>query len=159
MLDGACSLHRPFWPMSMLLPPLFAREWELEMSEKKLDLWLGLDARKASAALPPPIQAKFNKMVLTLRANPEAPGLNFESIEGAADKRFKSLRVDQAYRAIAYVDGGLAIVMHVDKHDDAYAWAKRCRLRIDRATRSVDVVAMPIIESRAVEASAKEGGR
>jgi superfamily I DNA/RNA helicase len=49
--------------------------------------------------------------------------------------------------------------MHVDKHDDAYAWAKRCRLRIDRATRSVDVVAMPIIESRVVEESTQEVGR
>ncbi len=113
-------------------------------------MWVSYQALQASASLPKQIAAKFHKLVLSMRVNPGANGINFETIEGAADRHVKSLRVDQDYRAVAYVEDGLCVLLHVDKHDDAYHWARRRKLKIDPLTNAVQVVEMQELTDEAV---------
>lgn len=105
-------------------------------------MWVSYQALQAASNLPKAIAAKFNKLVLSMRVNPESNGINFETIEGSADRRVKSLRVDQDYRAVAYVENGLCVLLHVAKHDDAYDWARRRKLHINSVTNAVQVVEM-----------------
>src|SRR5690554_5562550 len=73
--------------------------------------------------LPGAVSSKFLDMMMRFMANPTTKGLNFESVEGAADRNIKSLRVDQKYRAIAYVCDQDILFLHVNDHDKAYRWA------------------------------------
>src|SRR5262249_15879801 len=83
---------------------------------------------------------KFNALLLNLMTNPGSAGINFETVEGASDRRVKSLRVDQNYRVIAYVDDGAALLAHVDAHDQAYAWARRRKVVFNKRANGVEIV-------------------
>jgi superfamily I DNA/RNA helicase len=88
-------------------------------------------------AMPARVQTRFLEMVSKVMADPSRHGLNIEPIQGARDDRMKSLRLDQAYRAIAWRDGGELLFLHVDEHDKAYRWASARRLRLDPATNRI----------------------
>lgn len=90
--------------------------------------------------LPGAVSSKFLDMMMRFMANPTTKGLNFESVEGAADRNIKSLRVDQKYRAIAYVCDQDILFLHVNDHDKAYRWAMGRRVQIDRASNRIRIV-------------------
>ena len=50
--------------------------------------------------LPRAQQDKAVKLMETFRQNPKSPGINYETIQVARDKNLRSIRIDQAYRAI-----------------------------------------------------------
>lgn len=78
--------------------------------------------------------------------HPEAPGRNYETVQGARDPNIKSVRVDQDYRAIILrAQAGRAnILLWIDHHDDAYRWAKRKKCIINARTGSIQIVRTPI---------------
>ena len=80
-------------------------------------------------------------------SNPEATGINFESVEGAGDRRVKSFRVDQTYRVIAFVEDGIALLAHVDAHDPAYEWARRRKAIFNGRSNAVEIV--EVVERKA----------
>ena len=90
--------------------------------------------------LPDRVGAKFMDLMIKFMSDPSAGGLNFETIRGAKDRGFKSLRVDQEYRAVAFQSGGDVMFLHVNKHDDAYDWANRRSIRVDAATNRIRIV-------------------
>jgi superfamily I DNA/RNA helicase len=98
------------------------------------------DLLKAAQKLPQAIHAKFNGLVLRLMSNPEATGINFETVEGAGDPRVKSFRVDQAYRVIAFIEGNVVLLAHVDTHDPAYEWARRRKAVFNSRSNAVEIV-------------------
>lgn len=55
----------------------------------------------------------------------------------------RSVRVDQEYRAIVLKPekGNVYVFMWVDKHDDAYDWARRHEASINPQTGSLQVLA------------------
>jgi mRNA-degrading endonuclease RelE of RelBE toxin-antitoxin system len=58
---------------------------------------------------------------------PEASSLKPEIVHDAADRTVRSLRVTHDLRAIGHVDGKTVLLLHVARHDRAYAWARgRC---------------------------------
>ena len=63
----------------------------------------------------------FNKF----RTNPNSPGINYEKIDEGIDKNICSVRIDDAYRAIVVrcPDTNVFMLLWVDHHDEAYAWA------------------------------------
>lgn len=93
-------------------------------------------------SLPARVQTRFLDMVSKVMADPRRHGLNIETIQGARDERMKSVRLDQAYRAIAWREGAEMLFLHVDEHDKAYRWANARRLRLDPVTHRVRMIAI-----------------
>lgn len=104
-------------------------------------LAIGDDFLTAFAKLPRAQRQRVDKLIHKLRDNPTAPGLNYERIRNAASPGMRSVRIDQAYRAIVYDtgQGGLHLLLWVAKHDDAYAWAMRKECAVNPETGTVQV--------------------
>ncbi|CAA9890367.1 DNA helicase [Candidatus Methylobacter favarea] len=83
--------------------------------------------------LPKAQQEKAVKFIELFRQDPTSPGINYESIQSARDRNLRSVRIDQAYRAIVLAPerGDVYILLWADKHDDAYEWAGNKVLRIN----------------------------
>lgn len=62
-------------------------------------------------------------------------GLHLEKIANARNPRFRSIRIDQAWRGIvlAPVTGDVYSLLKVLHHDDAYAWAQRSSAATSRS--------------------------
>lgn len=90
----------------------------------------------AFAEIPRGKQKKVMEFVSKFRRNPEASGINYEKINDASDPAFRSVRIDQEYRGIVLKPetGNVYVLLWVDKHDDAYIWARRNRCRVNPAT-------------------------
>ena len=94
------------------------------------------------AKLPAAVQGNVAKWVLKFQQDPTSTGINYEIIRTARDKNLKSVRIDQNYRGIVFrpASGDLFILLHVDKHDDAYRWAEGRKLAVNPATGAIQVV-------------------
>src|SRR5690625_1005514 len=92
--------------------------------------------RKLSSA----VASRFLDMLTRFMVNPASNGLNFETVEGAADRNIKSVRIDQKYRAIAYVSDQNVLFLHVNDHDKAYRWAVGRRVQIDKANSRIRIL-------------------
>jgi hypothetical protein len=68
-------------------------------------------------------------------------GLHLEKINNARNPRFRSIRIDQAWRGIvlAPVTGDVYTLLKVLHHDDAYAWAQRSNVSVNSATGGIEI--------------------
>ena len=68
-------------------------------------------------------------------------GLHLEKIVNARNPRFRSIRIDQAWRGIvlAPVTGDVYTLLKVLHHDDAYAWAERSNVSVNSATGGIEI--------------------
>ena len=112
------------------------------MSEPRLTVALSNDFFKAFARLPEKARGKVATFISKFRANPRGTGLNYERIEGGKDPFIRSLRVDQDIRCIVRApDGGNTyVLLWIDKHDDAYQWARRRTCHVNRVSGALQVV-------------------
>lgn len=111
------------------------------MSKLQPKVALGDGFLQAFAAIPRAQQKAVMSFVSKFRANPRATGINYEVIRNARDSNFRSVRIDQNYRGIVLSpeQGNVYILLWVDKHDDAYAWAERHRCQIHPNTGSLQL--------------------
>ncbi len=114
---------------------------------------------KSLRKLPDRVTAKFMEMMTRYMSDPSSNGLNLETVEGAKDSSIKSLRVDQGYRAIAFVVGGDIMFVHVNEHDSAYKWAEGRRVKLDPQTNRIRVVEEIQVESERVDRKHAEAPR
>ena len=131
------------------------------MSESRLTVAVSNDFFKALNGLPEKARGKVATFISKFRDNPRSPGLNYERIEGGKDAFIRSLRVDQEIRCIvrAPEEGQTYVLLWVDKHDDAYQWARRrtCHVnRISGALQVVDVESAEAAVGDAIEAAVSE---
>ena len=87
------------------------------------------DFMESYSRLPRTIQKKVREFTEKFQRDPTQRGLNFERVEGARDPKVRSVRIDQAYRAIVVhpPKGDVYLCVWVDHHDDAYRWVRdRC---------------------------------
>jgi mRNA-degrading endonuclease RelE of RelBE toxin-antitoxin system len=131
------------------------------MSESRLTVAVSNDFFKALNGLPEKARGKVATFISKFRDNPRSPGLNYERIEGGKDAFIRSLRVDQEIRCIvrAPEEGDTYVLLWVDKHDDAYQWARRrtCHVnRISGALQVVDVESAEAAVGDAIEAAVSE---
>lgn len=131
------------------------------MSESRLTVAVSNDFFKALNGLPEKARGKVATFISKFRDNPRSPGLNYERIEGGKDAFIRSLRVDQEIRCIvrAPEEGETYVLLWVDKHDDAYQWARRrtCHVnRISGALQVVDVESAEAAVGDAIEAAVSE---
>lgn len=99
--------------------------------------------------LPSSVHANIAKWALKFQQNPKAPGMNYEVIKRAKDPNLRSVRIDQDWRGIVFhpPQGDLFILLHVDKHDDAYRWAERRKLAVNPITGAIQIVNLEAVEA------------
>ncbi|MCS4223809.1 3'-5' exonuclease [Salinibacter ruber] len=99
---------------------------------------------EAFSQVPKNKQKKVRRFMTKFRQDPTLPGINYESIEGAKDPKLRSVRVDQSYRGIVMApdEGNVYMLLWVDKHDDAYQWARNRIVQIHPETGSLQVIPM-----------------
>ena len=102
---------------------------------------ISTDFLTSFAALPRQKQGKATEFFNKFRTNPNSPGINYEKIDEGIDKNICSVRIDDAYRAIVVrcPDTNVFMLLWVDHHDEAYAWAKRKKCSINKVTGGVQV--------------------
>lgn len=106
-----------------------------------LQVAISQDFFTAFAQIPRAKQKKVNEFVSKFRNNPHATGINYEKINDAANPQYRSVRVDQDYRGIVLKPekGNVYLLLWVDKHDDAYDWARRHKCQVNPQTGSLQL--------------------
>jgi superfamily I DNA/RNA helicase/mRNA-degrading endonuclease RelE of RelBE toxin-antitoxin system len=96
----------------------------------------------AYSRLPRNTQEKVSKFINLFRQDPTAPGLNYETIQNSQSKLMRSVRIDQAYRAIMLKPdtGNVYILLWVDHHDDAYDWAQRKTCIVNEESGALQII-------------------
>lgn len=96
------------------------------------------------AALPKQIQGKVRDFFYKFRANPNSPGINYEKLNVGQDKKIWSVRIDQTYRGIVVrqPETGVYLLLWVDHHDEAYAWAKNKKCEVNSETGAIQIFEM-----------------
>ncbi len=107
----------------------------------------------AFARIPRAQQKKVNKFLRMFREDPTSPSLNYESISSFADPNLRTVRIDQAYRAIVLKPetGNVYVLMWVDHHDEAMRWAENKRVAIHPETGALQVITRVTDEPAAAE--------
>ena len=109
---------------------------------------LGDEFLESFALIPKGKQKKVMEFVAKFRHDPKASGINYEAINDAKDPNFRSVRIDLEYRGIVLrpEKGDVYILLWVDKHDDAYQWARRHSCHIHPTTGVLQLMAMDRME-------------
>lgn len=127
------------------------------MNDKEIKVAISSDFLTAFAALPRQIQGKVTEFINKFRNNPNASGINFEKIEACLDKKICSVRIDQTYRGILVrqEETGVYLLLWVDHHDEAYAWAKNKRCEVNQRTGAIQVFDVVTETSKGATSSEK----
>lgn len=99
---------------------------------------------EAYSALPRKIQKKVREFTVKFQKDPTQPGLNFEHLDGVQDPKVRSVRVDQAYRAIVIhpPKGDVYLCVWVDHHDAAYRWVRNRRFEVNPSSGAFQIFEM-----------------
>lgn len=99
------------------------------------------DFLRAFAGIPRDRQQAVIQFLTKFRHNPTSAGINYEKIRDAADDAMRSVRIDQNYRGIVLkpAQGNVYCLLWIDKHDDAYDWARRHKISIHPELGSIQV--------------------
>lgn len=105
---------------------------------------LSQDFLRNLSRLPNQVQAKILKWAIKFQSDPKANGINYETINAAADPNLRSVRIDQDWRGIVFKPpiGDLYVLLYVDHHDDAYHWASRRKMAINPVTGAMQIVCL-----------------
>ena len=92
--------------------------------------------------LPSGVQSRVMKWAIKFQTDPKSSGINYENINAAADANMKSVRIDGDWRGIVFKPerGDVYVLLHVNKHDEAYRWAERRKLIINPVTGAMQMV-------------------
>jgi hypothetical protein len=115
------------------------------------------DFLKSFAAIPRDQQQAVLSFVAKFRQNPTGTGINYERIHDAGDPSMRSVRINDNVRGIVLKPevGNVYCLLWVDRHDDAYQWAKRHRVAIHPDVGSIQVYATETVVPDARVASAR----
>lgn len=107
----------------------------------------------AFAALPRAQQKKVSKFMRKFRSNPTDSSIDYEPISTFKDPNMRTVRIDQAYRAIVLKpeQGNVYVLLWVDHHDEAHAWAKNKVVAIHPETGALQMLASETVEAPAPE--------
>lgn len=106
-----------------------------------MKLALSDDFMDALIQLPKSIQKKTKDFIKKFRETPDSNAINYEKIADFKDPQLRTVRIDQAYRAIirAPKEGDLYHLLWVDHHDKAMNWAKNKVFEWNRLTTSFQI--------------------
>ena len=98
----------------------------------------------AFAALPRAQQKKVREFSAKFLANPASAAIHYEKIHDVKDDKVRTVRIDQKYRAVVLhpEQGDVHILVWVDNHDEAMAWARNRVFEVNPATGAFQVVGL-----------------
>lgn len=101
----------------------------------------------AFARIPRAQQKKVNEFVRKFRENPTSAAIHYEPIAEFKDPNLRTVRIDQAYRAIVLrpEQGNVYVLLWVDHHDEAMAWARNKQVSIHPATGALQLLSAEVI--------------
>lgn len=116
------------------------------MSENTTKVAISADFLTAFAALPRQIQGKVTEFMNKFRNDPTFPVINYEKLNACQDKKICSVRIDDTYRGIVVrqPETGVYLLLWVDHHDEAYAWAKNKKCEVNPETGAIQIYDMVI---------------
>jgi hypothetical protein len=120
----------------------------VSMANSFLSSLAGLDSTSAKRTA-----AFLDKLV----RDPGSGSIHTEIVNDARDRTIRSLRVTGDLRAIAHVDGDELLLLHVGKHDEAYAWARDRCVECHPVTGELQIVAVPDAAASRLAALAAAG--
>ena len=102
---------------------------------------ISADFLTSFAALPKKVQGKVTEFINKFRNDPVSSGINYEKINGCKDKKICSVRIDDTYRGIVVrqEETGVYLLLWVDHHDEAYAWAVNKKCVVNQKTGAIQV--------------------
>ena len=114
----------------------------MSTSLNPIKLALGADFLTAFSRLPDKQQRKVRRFLEEFSARPTDSTFNYEKIYAAKDPNLRSVRLDGDYRGIVLKpqSGNVYVLLWVDKHDDAYAWATRRTCSVHPTTGTMQVI-------------------
>ncbi|MHA6963451.1 UvrD-helicase domain-containing protein [Zobellella denitrificans] len=91
--------------------------------------------------LTPNEQSQANKSVMLFQQDPQHGGLHYEKLTAFKDSKLRSIRANQDVRIIlaAAEKEDLYLMLYVDHHEQAYAWAAKRKVEINPNTGSVQM--------------------
>ena len=105
-------------------------------------LMLHRDVLKRFGKLPAKAQKKIYELTRKFEADSTQSSINLEQLTGLAkDPKVRSARVGDDYRAIVIAPevGDIYLLVHVDHHDEAYAWCKNKRFEAHTSTGTLQI--------------------
>ena len=107
----------------------------------QVQLAMSADFLKAFAALPKDIQKKTRTWIERFRETPDSKAINLESLHAMRDEKVRTARIDQKYRAVLVQPerGSMFLLVWVDNHDEAMAWAQNKVFEVNRYTGTFQV--------------------
>jgi len=110
--------------------------------KQKLIVAISNDFLRSFSGIPKKEQAKVREFFEKFRVNPASPAIHYEKIQTAKDENIRSVRIDQDYRGIILKpsSGNVYMLLWVDHHDKAYAWAENRIFSINAETGGLQVV-------------------
>lgn len=99
---------------------------------------------EAFARIPRAQQRKVREFTEKFKADPKSAAINYEKIHAVKDPKVRSVRIDQKYRAIVLhpEQGDVYVLMWVDNHDEAMAWAGKRLFEINPRTGALQVISV-----------------
>ncbi|OUS94591.1 UvrD-helicase domain-containing protein [Rhodococcus sp. NCIMB 12038] len=90
--------------------------------------------------LDAPLQDKITETLIKFEAATHT-GIHMEKIADARNPLYRSIRIDQFYRGVVLTPemGEVYTLLTVLPHDDAYMWARRRDLTVNRATGGIEI--------------------
>ena len=110
--------------------------------------------------LPKSIFKKTKEFIADFPKKAMSSGFNYETIKNAKDSNYRSVRLNDNYRAIIYHPdvGNVYLLLWVDTHDNAYKWACTHVCKINSHTSSLQVYETLPVEEQSAEISDKKSG-
>lgn len=109
----------------------------------------------AFARIPRAQQRKVRDFTEKFKADPKSAAINYEKIHAVKDPKVRTVRIDQKYRAIVLhpEHGDVYVLMWVDNHDEAMAWAENRVFEVNPRTGSLQVISFDEVTRPAEPAS------
>ncbi len=114
----------------------------MNKARQDVKIAIGADFLTSFMKLPRQEQSKVSSFLEKFKANPSSPGINYEKINSCKDNNLRSVRIDEAYRGIILKTKAddVYLLLWVDKHDDAYEWARKRSFKVNAYTGSLQML-------------------
>jgi len=105
----------------------------------------------AFARIPRAQQRKVREFTEKFKADPKSAAINYEKIHAVKDPKVRTVRIDQKYRAVVLhpEQGDVYVLMWVDNHDEAMAWAGNRLFEINPRTGALQVISVNEVQPSA----------
>ena len=112
----------------------------------------------AFAGIPRAQQKKVREFTEKFKANPTSAAINYEKIHNVKDSKVRTVRIDKKYRAVILhpEEGDVYVLVWVDNHDEAMAWAENRSFEIHPVTGALQVVNVNEVR-QAIKAKKSDG--